>query len=121
MMYADTALGRAEASLGLEGSCPSCGHPCRPKCGKIKVHHWAHHARDDCDPWSEPMTEWHLSWQLAVPPERREVVMHRSSGAGLLTHRADIVTASGGIVEVHPGTACLCGHDGCKGRIRGAD
>jgi hypothetical protein len=38
------------------------------------------------------MTEWHLGWQLAVPPERREVVMGR--------HRADIVTASGGVVEV---------------------
>ena len=92
MMYADTALGRVEASPGLQGTCPACGHPCRPKCGKINVHHWAHHARADCDPWAEPMTEWHLGWQLAVPPERREVVMG--------PHRADIVTASGGVVEI---------------------
>jgi hypothetical protein len=92
MMYADTASGRAEASPGLKGTCPSCGHPCRPKCGKIIVHHWAHHARADCDPWAEPMTEWHLGWQRAVPPERREVVMG--------PHRADIVTASGGVVEI---------------------
>lgn len=91
-MYADTASGRAEASPGLAGTCPSCGHPCRPKCGKVNVWHWAHHARADCDPWSEPMTEWHRGWQLAVPPERREVVMG--------PHRADIVTASGGVVEV---------------------
>lgn len=91
-MYADTAAGRAEASPGLAGTCPSCGHPCRPKCGKINIWHWAHHARADCDPWAEPLTEWHLSWQRAVPPERREVVM----GA----HRADIVTASGGVVEI---------------------
>ena len=60
MMYADTASGRAEASLRLEGTCPSCGNPCRPKCGKINVWHCAHHAGADCDPWSEPMTEWHL-------------------------------------------------------------
>ena len=92
MMYADTAAGRVEASPGLKGTCPSCGHPCRPKCGKIIVHHWAHHARSDCDPWSEPITEWHLGWQRAVPPERREVVMP--------PHRADIVTASGGVVEI---------------------
>ncbi len=92
MMYADTALGRAEAAPGLEGTCPSCGHPCRPKCGEITVWHWAHHARADCDPWAEPMTEWHLGWQAAVPPERREVVMG--------PHRADIVTASGGVVEI---------------------
>jgi hypothetical protein len=38
------------------------------------------------------MTEWHLGWQRAVPPERREVVMG--------PHRADIVTATGGVVEI---------------------
>lgn len=92
MMYVNTVSGRAEASPGLAGTCPSCGHPCRPKCGKINVWHWAHHAGADCDPWSEPMTEWHLGWQRAVPPERREVVMG--------PHRADIVTASGGVVEI---------------------
>ena len=32
------------------------------------------------------MTEWHLGWQRAVPPERREVV--------IAPHRADIVTAA---------------------------
>ena len=66
--------------------------PLPPECGKINVHHWAHHARADCDPWAEPMTEWHRGWQLAVPPERREVVIG--------PHRADIVTASGGVVEI---------------------
>jgi competence protein CoiA len=92
MMYADTPAGKAEASPGLEGTCPSCGHRCRPKCGQLVTWHWAHHARADCDPWAEPLTEWHLGWQRAVPPERREVVMR--------PHRADIVTASGGVVEV---------------------
>jgi hypothetical protein len=38
------------------------------------------------------MTAWHWGWQLAVPPERREVVME--------PHRADMVTSSGGVVEV---------------------
>ena len=92
MMYADTAEGRVEAAPGLTGTCPSCGYPCRPKCGQLVIWHWAHHARADCDPWAEPMTEWHLGWQRAVPPERREVVMG--------PHRADIVTASGGVVEI---------------------
>lgn len=165
MIYADTPEGRLEAAPGLEGTCPSCGHPCRPKCGQLVIWHWAHHARADCDPWSEPITEWHLEWQRAVPPERREVVMG--------SHRADIVTASGGVVEIQhspispdvitaredfygermawifdarsadiairaappvlanrpcgcvneqcakiwlkPGTACICGHEGCRG------
>ena len=92
VMYADTAAGRMEAAPGLVGACPSCGGPVRPKCGHVVVRHWAHHARDDCDPWSEPMTEWHWRWQQVVPPDRREVVMG--------PHRADIVTASGGVVEV---------------------
>jgi hypothetical protein len=91
-MYADTAAGRAEAVPGAEGTCPSCGQPVRPKCGGIVVHHWAHHARTECDPWSEPESEWHRAWKLTVPPERREVVMG--------SHRADIVTASAGVVEL---------------------
>lgn len=91
-MYADTDLGRVEASPGLTGTCPSCGHPCRPKCGQINVHHWAHHARADCDPWSEPESDWHRKWKLAVPAARREVVIGE--------HRADVVTASGGVVEL---------------------
>jgi hypothetical protein len=92
MMYADTAIGRVEASPGLAGTCPSCGQPCRPRCGQINIHHWAHHARGDCDPWSEPESEWHRGWKLAVPPERREVVIG--------PHRADVVTAAGGVVEL---------------------
>jgi competence protein CoiA len=92
MMYADTHLGRVEASPGLTGTCPPCGHPCRPRCGQVNVHHWAHHARADCDPWSESESAWHRGWKLAVPAERREVIIGR--------HRADVVTASGGVVEL---------------------
>lgn len=91
-MYADTAAGRAEATPGAEGTCPACRHPVRPKCGSIVVHHWAHYARTDCDPWSEPESEWHRGWKLAVPPKRREVVIG--------PHRADVVTASDGVVEL---------------------
>jgi len=28
-----------------------------PKCGKIKVHHWAHKNDLNCDSWREPETE----------------------------------------------------------------
>ena len=92
MMYADTAAGRAEAAKGLQGTCPLCAAPVRPKCGSIVVWHWAHLARAQCDPWAEPDSEWHRGWQLAVPPERREVVMG--------PHRADVMTHSGGVVEL---------------------
>jgi Competence protein CoiA-like family len=92
MRYASTSEGRAEALPGLVGTCPACGSICRPKCGQMVIWHWAHHARADCDRWSEPMTEWHRAWQEVVPDDRREVVMG--------PHRADIVTASGGVVEL---------------------
>ena len=91
-MYADTAAGRALAARGLAGRCPSCTAPVIPKCGAFVVHHWAHRPGAECDSWYEPMTAWHWAWQQEVPPERREVVMG--------PHRADIVTESGGVVEV---------------------
>ncbi len=75
MIYADTADGRVLAAPGLKGTCPSCHHQVRPRCGKVNIHHWAHYDLEECDSWSEPMTEWHLGWQEVVPPECQEVVM----------------------------------------------
>jgi competence protein CoiA len=92
MMYADTHLGGRRGVAGADRHLPPCGHPCRPRCGQVNVHHWAHHARADCDPWSESESAWHRGWKLAVPAERREVIIGR--------HRADLVTASGGVVEL---------------------
>ncbi len=93
MMYARCPDGsRREAEPGLAASCPACSGPVRPKCGAIVVWHWAHHARAECDPWAEPDSAWHRGWHEVVPPERREVVMG--------PHRADVVTASGGVVEL---------------------
>lgn len=38
------------------------------------------------------MTQWHLDWQDAVPPERREVTIGK--------HRADIVAPDGTVFEI---------------------
>lgn len=75
-----------------EAICPTCAAPVIPKCGRINIWHWAHAAGQDCDPWAEPISAWHLNWQATVPTERREVVIGN--------HRADILTTTGIIVEI---------------------
>jgi hypothetical protein len=85
------ADGEARES-GALSTCQSCSRPVRAKCGQLVVWHWAHVAGADCDRWSEPETEWHKEWKSAAPEDRREVTIG--------DHRADILTASGHVVEV---------------------
>lgn len=84
-----------EAERGRTGTCPGCGSALVAKCGPHIAHHWAHHARPDCDSWSEPESEWHLAWKRHAPPERTEVVM----GANR-EHRADVVLPNGYVLEL---------------------
>jgi hypothetical protein len=74
------------------GFCPTCGGPVIAKCGSIKIHHWAHETRDECDTWSEPIGPWHLSWQDLARPEFVEVTMG--------PHRADLIGDGGVVVEL---------------------
>jgi competence protein CoiA len=93
MMYATTQDGdRIEAEPRIPAACPSCASPVVAKCGEVVRWHWAHRAREDCDSWAEPDSSWHRTWQECVPSFRREVVMG--------PHRADVVTASGWVVEL---------------------
>ncbi len=93
MQYAIDASGRkVEAEKGIAAVCPSCGAPVVAKCGLINVRHWAHAADADCDGWYEHETEWHREWKALFPPERVEVCIG--------SHRADIVTPSGLVVEL---------------------
>lgn len=76
MQYAlDTDGRKVEALKGLEATCPACRAPVTPKCGKIKVHHWAHSIGLECDCWFEPETEWHRNWKALFKPESVEVVL----------------------------------------------
>jgi hypothetical protein len=83
---------RIEPSRLATATCPLCKSPVRAKCGPIVTWHWAHIARDDCDTWSDGITEWHKKWQESVPIDRREIILGR--------HRADIVTPNGTVVEL---------------------
>jgi hypothetical protein len=93
MIFADTeTASRTTAAPGDVGTCPTCSAPVISKCGSIVSWHWAHARGEDCDPWAEPMSAWHLSWQAHAPAERREVILGR--------HRADVVGPDGSVVEI---------------------
>lgn len=80
---------RASAS-GSIGTCPGCGGEVRAHCGDVLAWHWAH-INADCDPWSEPESEWHRQWKGYFPPEWQEVTKP--------PHRADIAGPSA-VIEV---------------------
>ena len=62
------------------------------KCGSIVVHHWAHKAGSNCDPWFEGVGPWHLEWQNCIQPEYVEVIMQ--------PHVADIVGIGDRVIEL---------------------
>jgi competence CoiA-like predicted nuclease len=93
MQFAINRLGaKIEAHSGLTAFCPSCQGKVIPKCGRIRVHHWAHSKSKDCDPWFEPETEWHRAWKNLFSSECVEVPLG--------PHRADIRNNSGVIIEL---------------------
>ncbi|HET9385096.1 MAG TPA: competence protein CoiA family protein [Gemmatimonadales bacterium] len=96
MMLARTAAGLVDAQPRLVATCPSCRQVVIPKCGPLVTWHWAHRA-DDCDPWSEPESDWHQ--QRKRRGYTCEVVMRQ----GADVHRADIVTPTGLVVELQAG------------------
>ena len=88
----DTAGARISAQRGIDATCPQCSSRVIAKCGQLVIHHWAHEAVSECDPWWEHESEWHRSWKALVPPERTEVTRG--------PHRADIVRSDGTVVEL---------------------
>lgn len=76
MKYAILNNERIEPQRGIKDAiCPICGEKVIPKCGNIKIHHWAHKIKDNCDPWWENETEWHRRWKNLFPNECQEFVM----------------------------------------------
>lgn len=76
MRFAIIDNNRVEAKPELkEGLCPLCAKPVVAKCGKQRIHHWAHHNNKACDSWKEPETEWHRSWKNNFPVEWQEICL----------------------------------------------
>ena len=51
---------RASPRPKMSSKCDICDGKIIAKCGRVKIWHWAHESRIDCDDWYEPMSEWHL-------------------------------------------------------------
>jgi competence protein CoiA len=87
---------RRESEPGTAGACPLCDRPMVPKCGTLRVWHWAHKGKLQCDSWWEPETEWHRAWKGIFPSEWQEVVHFAADGE---KHIADVKSADGWVLE----------------------
>ncbi len=101
MKYAIVNGQRQEAKPGRSGVCPACDSPLVARCGDVRVHHWAHHAGSDCDPWWEDETEWHRNWKDQFPDNWQEVLFHSKKGG---RHIADVKTGQGWVLEFRHST-----------------
>lgn len=86
----DQSNTRIVAKPNMSAFCSVCGDEVTSKCGKLNIWHWAHKSKN-CDPWTEPETEWHKGWKENFPSEQREVVLGN--------HRADIYTKNNIVIE----------------------
>lgn len=87
---------KTEATPGSKGLCQICDSELVAKCGEIRVHHWSHKSKRDCDPWWENESEWHRAWKNEFPIDWQEIVHHDENGE---RHIADIKTETGWVVE----------------------
>lgn len=68
------------------GICPICKGECLSKCGNIKVWHFAHKNKLECDTYAEAESYWHVNWKEKFPESMREVVIQHNG----CKHIADI-------------------------------
>lgn len=87
---------KTEAIKGAKGFCRGCGSELVARCGEVKVNHWAHKGRRNCDSWWENESEWHRSWKGQFPVEWQEIIQHDDSGE---KHIADVKTQNGYVLE----------------------
>lgn len=95
MQYANIDGIRRAAEPGLKAVCGHCGNEVRAKCGNIVVHHWAHVAAENCDPWYEPETQWHRDWKSHFGEERSEISIVKQGAR----HIADVLTKEELVIE----------------------
>ena len=97
MRYAIVDGTKVEAQPKLKGSCTNCFSEMVPKCGRVKVWHWAHKGKPPCDPWWESETDWHREWKDHFPKEWQEV-SHIAPVTGE-KHIADVKNPYGLVIE----------------------
>lgn len=87
---------RQEAQPDLKGKCPDCDGTVIARCGEIKIWHWAHKGRQQCDYSREPETPWHRAWKNHFPDNWQEIRHDRENGVWF---RADVTTDEGLVIE----------------------
>lgn len=90
MKFALVAESVQEARPGSVGKCRDCQARMIAKCSDLRMWHWAHSKVVACDPWWEPVTEWHRNWKNRFPVDWQEISHRSPSGE---KHRADVKTA----------------------------
>lgn len=95
MKFAIVSDEKREAERGLEGTCPICEVPVKPRCGKVRVAHWYHPPGVFDHHW-EAETEWHRRWKDLFPKECQEVCHRAENGE---RHLADVKTVHGQVLE----------------------
>jgi competence protein CoiA len=95
MKYALVEGQRLEAHSGLTGKCQCCSAPVIARCGNVRIRHWAHKGKLNCDPWWEE-TEWHRGWKGEFPKECQEIVHCDDKGE---KHFADVKIDQGYVIE----------------------
>ncbi|KTC55315.1 hypothetical protein AO269_13615 [Pseudomonas putida] len=78
---------RAPVSKGERTTCEGCRGSLHAVFPQFKASHWRHE-KGDCDPWSEPESDWHREWKALFPLEFCEVFLRDPVSQEL--HRADI-------------------------------
>jgi len=73
MIWAIRNEEKVKASPNTTARCPICNSIMLPKCGKIKIWHWAHKNNFSCDAWYERESEWHINFKNKFPKENQEV------------------------------------------------
>ena len=97
MKFALVNDAKTEAQKGLVGICPICGETVIAKCGKIKINHWAHKSKQNCDVWWENETLWHRKWKNNFPVEWQEKIFYDNISGE--KHIADICTEHNLVIE----------------------
>ena len=95
MKYALVNDERQEPQPGLIGKCQCCNSTVIAKCGNLRIWHWAHKTKVECDLWWEE-SDWHRVWKEQFPKEWQEVI-HKAENNE--KHIADVKTDQGLVIE----------------------
>lgn len=97
MKFALLGNERIVAQPHIKGAiCPKCRTEVISKCGEIRVNHWAHKNKIQCDKWMED-SEWREKWLDEFPSDWQEPVIDR----GTESHFVDIRTPNNTMILLH--------------------